>query len=81
MTMISIEMGECLAEAITNELKDQAAEISFTLSKHHLDYQAGSRNHDIDAEEIRGAIRRLDTIDDLIGLIEDAAAKAREEKE
>lgn len=78
--MISIEMGEYLAESITHELKDQAAEISFMLSKHHLDYQAGSRNHDIDEEEIRGAIRRLDTIADLLGLIEDAVAKAREEK-
>lgn len=80
MATINIEMSEYLAKLITDELKEQAAGIGFTLSKHHLDYQAGRRNYDIDAEEIQRAIRRIDTINDLLELIEDAVAKAREEK-
>lgn len=80
MAMISIEVSEYLAELITNELKEQVAGISSTLSEHHLDYKAGSRCYDIDIEEIQGAIRRIDTINDLLELIEDAVAKVREAK-
>ena len=80
MATISIEMREDLAGLITNELKEQVAGIGLTLSKHHLDYQEGRRDYDIDAEEIQRAIRRIDTINDLLKLIEDAVAKAREEK-
>lgn len=52
MATISIEMREYLAGLITNELKEQVAGIGLTLSKHHLDYQEGIRDYDIDAEEI-----------------------------
>lgn len=80
MATINIEMGEYQAKEITDELKEQVAEIGFTLSKHHLDYQAGSRNRDIDAVELQEAIRRLNAIGGLMKLIEDAEQEAREQK-
>ena len=80
MATINIEMSEYQAKEITDELKDQVAEIGFTLSKHHLDYQAGNRNRDIDTIELQDAIRRLNAIGGLMKLIEEAEQKAREEK-
>jgi len=80
MTTINIEMNEYEAEEIINEAKNEATEVAFMLANHHLQYKNGARNHDIDAEEIKGTTKRLDIIGDLIGLLEDARAKAREEK-
>lgn len=80
MAKINIEISEYQAKEITDELKDQVAEISFMLSKHHLDYQAGSRNRDIDTVELQEAIRRLNAIGGLMKLIEDAEQEAREQK-
>lgn len=80
MATINIEMSEYQAKEITDELKDQVAEIGFTLSKHHLDYQAGSRNCDIDTIELQEAIRRLNAIGGLMKMIEDAEQEAREQK-
>lgn len=80
MVKINIEMSEYQAKEITDELKDQAAQIGFTLLNHHLDYQARNRNHDIDTVEIQEAIRRLNTIGGLMKLIEDAEQEAREQK-
>lgn len=80
MATINIEMSTYQAKEITDELKDQVAEIGFTLSKHHLDYQAGSRNRDIDTIELQEAIRRLNAIGGLMKMIEDAEQEAREQK-
>lgn len=80
MPKINIEMSEYQSKEITDELKDQVAEIGFTLSMHHLDYQAGSRNYDIDTVELQEAIRRLNTIGGLMKLIEEAEQEAREQK-
>lgn len=80
MTTINIEMSGYQAKEITDELKEQVAEIGFTLSKHHLDYLAGNRNHDIDAVELQEAIRRLNAIGGLMKMIEDAEAEAKGQK-
>lgn len=80
MSTIKIEMSEYQAEEITNEAKNEATEVAFMLANHHLQYKSGARNHDIDAEEIRETIKRLDTIGGLIELLEDARQKAREDK-
>jgi len=80
MATISIELSEYQTEEIINEAKNAATEVAFKLANHHLQYQSGARNHDIDAEEIKETIKRLDAIGGLAGLLEDARAKAREEK-
>lgn len=80
MSTIKIEMSEYQAEEILNEAKNQIAEIGFTLANHHLQYQGGARNHDIDTTEVREAVKRLDTVGGLMGMLEDARQKAREAK-
>ena len=80
MTTIKIEMSEYQAEEILNEAKNEATEVAFMLANHHLQYKDGARNHDIDAEEIKGTIKRLDVICDLMEMLEDARHKAREDK-
>lgn len=80
MTTIKIEMSEYEAEEIINEAKNEATEVALMLANHHLQYKSGARNHDIDAEEIKETIKRLDTIGGLMGMLEDARQKAREDK-
>lgn len=80
MATISIELSEYQAEEIINEAKNAATEVAFKLADHHLQYKSGARNHDVDAEEIKETIKRLDTIGGLMELLEDAKQKAQEEQ-
>ena len=80
MAKNNIEMSEYQAKEITDELKDQAAEVSFKLLNHHMDYQSGSRNRDIDAAEVREAGKRLVAVGGLLEMLEEAREKAREAK-
>lgn len=80
MATLNIEMSEYQAEEIVNEAKNEATEVAFMLANHHLQYKSGARNHDIDAEEIKETVKRLDIIGGLIEMLEDARAKAREKK-
>lgn len=81
MATINIEMSEHQAGEIINEAKNEATEVAFRLANHHLQYESGARNHDIDAEEIKETVKRLDTIGELIEMLEDARTEAWEGEE